>query len=153
MDSLGRDWLPTGEAKSAVALAEPAAEGGLLRRRSGWGPIAVRRTDRRCSPCPDRSHFWSGKGHRPDSLFGHSVGVAFNQRRNGVWLRHIDSMTARNLDDCRTRALGHETLRRRRNHLVVGGDQIPTGLGPPCRLTDRAVQSFEAPRNLRVSHE
>src|SRR5882672_11447068 len=86
-------------------------------------------------------------------LFVYSLGSLFNQLRNGVWLRHIDRVAARNLDDCRTGALGHETLGRRRNHLVLGGDQIPTGLGPPRRLTDRATECFDAPRDLRVSHE
>src|SRR6266404_4963270 len=89
-----------------------------------------------------------GTGLRVDSFSG-----ALNQRCNGAWLRHINRVTARNLDDCRTRALGHETLGRRWNHLVVGNDQIPTWLGPPCRLTDRATERFDAPGNLRVSHE
>src|SRR2546427_10819560 len=86
-------------------------------------------------------------------LFVNSFRSVLNQRCNGVWLRHIDRVTTRNLDDCRTRALGHEMLRRWRNHLVLGHDQIPTRLGPPCRLTDRATECVDTPRDLRVSHE
>ena len=62
-------------------------------------------------------------------------------------------MATRDLDDYRTRALGHKVLGRRWNHLILGGDQIPTRLGPPCRLTDRATECLDTPRNLRVSHE
>src|SRR6266508_3292623 len=77
----------------------------------------------------------------------------FHEICNGVWLRHINRVAARRLDDCRTRALSHEPLCWRRNHLVLGGDQIPTRLGPPCCLADRATECFDAPWDLRVSHE
>src|SRR5437870_12450437 len=67
--------------------------------------------------------------------------------------RHVDRVTARNLFDCRARALGHETLGWRRNHLVLGYEQVPTRLRLPSRFTDRAAQRFDAPRNLRIGHE
>src|SRR5437899_7895465 len=86
-------------------------------------------------------------------LFVHSFRSVLNQFCNDGGLRHINRVTTRNLDDCRTRALGHKMLRRWRNHLVLGHDQIPTRLGPPCRLTDRATECVDTPRNLRVSHE
>src|ERR1051326_1205865 len=37
-------------------------------------------------------------------------------------------------------ALCHESLRRSRNHSVVGDQQVPAWLGFPCRLGDRAGQ-------------
>ena len=86
-------------------------------------------------------------------LFGHSFRSGFNQLCNSVWLRHVNRVAARYLDDCRTSALCHETLRRRWDHLVLGGDQIPTRLSPPCRMTDRSIECFGAPRDLRISHE
>ena len=44
-------------------------------------------------------------------------------------------------------------LRRGRDHLVFGRDQVPAWLGLPRRLTNRAAQSVYAPWNLRVGHE
>src|SRR6266850_129940 len=67
--------------------------------------------------------------------------------------RYIYCVTARNLVDRRPRTLGHETLRRRRNHLVLGYEQVPTRFGLPSRFTDRACQRLNAPRHLRVCHE
>lgn len=86
-------------------------------------------------------------------LLMHTFGCTFNQHCDGIWLRHIDRVAARNLDDCGTRALGHEALGRKWNHFVLSGDQIPTRFVPPCRLTDRAAECFDAPRDLGVSHE
>src|SRR3989442_9548233 len=62
-------------------------------------------------------------------------------------------MAALDLNDRRTRPLGHGTLAIRWDHLVVGGDHIPARLGPPRRFTDLAAESLHAPRDLRVSHE
>jgi len=49
-------------------------------------------------------------------LFGHSFRSGFNQLCNSVWLRHVNRMAARCLDDCRNSALCHETLGRRWDH-------------------------------------
>src|SRR5258706_16378132 len=45
-------------------------------------------------------------------------GGLLDQRGDGLRLRHIDGMAPRDLADGRTGTLGHELLRRRRNHLV-----------------------------------
>src|SRR6267142_6893192 len=80
-------------------------------------------------------------------------GSLFDERGDRIWLRYVDRVTAHDLDDCRTRALGHEVLGRRWDHLVVGGDQVPTRLGPPRRLADRTAECAHAPRDLGVGHE
>ncbi len=77
----------------------------------------------------------------------------FDERSHRIWLRHVDRVTARYLDDCRTCALGHETLGRWWDHLVVGGDQVPARLGLPRRLADRAAERLHAPRDLGIGHE
>src|SRR2546425_9995686 len=81
-------------------------------------------------------------------LLVYSFCSRFNQLGDGIWLRNINRVAARNLDDCRASALGHETLCRWRDHLVFGGDQIPTRLGSPCRFADLATQRCNAPRDL-----
>src|SRR6266404_7663978 len=55
--------------------------------------------------------------------------------------RHVDRVTARNLVDRRARALGHETLARRRNHLVLGYEQVPARLGFP-KISDGSFEFF-----------
>jgi hypothetical protein len=62
-------------------------------------------------------------------------------------------MAARGLNNRRTGALGHLALERWRNHPVIGRDEIPAWLAPPCGLADRAARGLEAPRDLRVGHE
>src|SRR4030042_6983560 len=61
----------------------------------------------------------------------HFSGGLFDERGHRIRLRHVDRVTARDLDDSRTRALGHEALSRRWDHLVVGGNQVPDRLGLP----------------------
>src|SRR5207244_1043899 len=61
-------------------------------------------------------------------LLVYSFGGAFNRPCDGIWLRHINRMAARDLDDRRTRALGHEALRPRRAQLVLRSNQLPTRL-------------------------
>src|SRR2546428_13128775 len=86
-------------------------------------------------------------------LLVYSFCSRFNQLGDGIWLRNINRVAARNLDDCRASALGHKMLGRRRNHPVLGSDQVPTRLGLPRRLADRATERFDTPRHLRVGHE
>src|SRR3989442_15949285 len=74
----------------------------------------------------------------------------FDERSHRIWLRHVDRVTARYLDDCRTCALGHETLGRRWDHLVVGGDQVPARLGLPRPLADRAPERPPPPPDLGI---
>src|SRR2546422_6972382 len=62
-------------------------------------------------------------------------------------------MAAGGLDNRRTGALRHLALERWRNHPVIGCDEIPTWLAPPCGLTDRAARGVKAPGDLRVGHE
>jgi len=76
-----------------------------------------------------------------------------DERGHRVWLRYVNRVTARDLDDARTRALRHETLGRRRDHLVVSGHQVPARLGLPRWLADRAAERFQAPGDLRIGHE
>src|SRR5438477_7377140 len=62
-------------------------------------------------------------------------------------------MATQYLNDGRARPLGHGTLRIRRNHLVVGSDQVPARLGLPRRFADLAAESLHAPWDLGVGHE
>jgi len=50
------------------------------------------------------------------------TGGLFDDRGHRIRLRHLNRVTAYNLVDRRTGALGHEALGRRRNHLVLGDD-------------------------------
>src|SRR5260370_2126836 len=77
----------------------------------------------------------------------------FNKICDSSWLRYVDGVTSLDLNDRSTRALGHNTLGVRWNHLVLGGDQVPARLAPPRRFADRAANGAHAPRNLRVSHK
>ena len=77
----------------------------------------------------------------------------FVERGHRTRLRHVDRVTASDLDDCRTRALGHETLSLRWDHFVIGSNQVLARLGYPSRLADRAVECVHAPWDLRVCHE
>src|SRR6267378_6877115 len=83
----------------------------------------------------------------------HTLGGLFDQSCDSIWLRHVDGMAALDLNDRRTRPLGHGTLGIGWDHLVVGGDQVPARLGLPPWFTDLAAESLHAPRDLRVSHE
>jgi|RhiMetdeSRZDD1v2_1073273.scaffolds.fasta_scaffold262396_3 hypothetical protein len=71
----------------------------------------------------------------------------FDDRGHRIRLRHLDRVTARNLVDRRTGALGHEALGRWRNHRVFGDHQVPARLGLPSRLTDRAAQRLGTRRD------
>src|SRR5215211_2626748 len=62
-------------------------------------------------------------------------------------------MAACGLLNGRTRLLRHGALGGRGDHPVFSCDEVPARLAPPCRLADRAAQSFDAPRDLRVGHE
>ncbi len=62
-------------------------------------------------------------------------------------------MASRGLGDRGPGALGHGALGRRRDHVVVGGDQVPGRLGSPGRLGDRAAERVDAPGHLGVGHE
>src|SRR5437868_9721165 len=53
----------------------------------------------------------------------HFFGSLFDERGHRIWLRYVNRVTARDLDDARPRALRHETLGRRWDHLVVSGHQ------------------------------
>src|SRR6266403_481548 len=77
----------------------------------------------------------------------------FNKIRDSSRLRYVDGVTSLDLNDRSTRALGHSTLGVRWNHLVLGGSQVPTRLGPPRGFADRAANGPHAPRNLGVSHK
>src|SRR6266446_7276294 len=83
----------------------------------------------------------------------HTPGGLFDKSCDSLGLRHVDGMAALDLNDRRTRPLGHGTPAIRWDHLVVGGDHIPARLGLPRRFTDLAAESLHAPRDLRVSHE
>src|ERR1041385_6166547 len=68
-------------------------------------------------------------------------------------LRHVHGVAALDLDHRRSRALGHRALCVRRDHFVVGRDQVPTRFVLPRRLRDRATQCLYAPGNPGVGHE
>src|SRR5438876_5602780 len=73
---------------------------------------AMRPARWRRSPSLVRRHLYSFDG-------------LFDERSHRIWPRHVDGVTARDLDDCRTYALRHEPLGRWWDHLVVGGNHVP----------------------------
>src|SRR3989475_9469490 len=92
----------------------------------------------------------------PELLSGgglHTLCGLFDKSCDSLGLRHVDGVAALDLSDRRASPPGHGTLRIRRNHLVVGSDQVPARLGLPCRFADLAAESLHAPWDLRVSHE
>src|ERR1700736_2920429 len=106
---------------------------------------------------PRDKHQWHRAAIPPGLLSSggglHTLGGLFDKSCDSLGLRHVDGMAALDLNDRRTRPLGHQTLGIRWDHLVVGGDHIPARLGLPRRFTDLAAESLHAPRDLRVSHE
>src|SRR5258707_975227 len=100
----------------------------------------------RLRPRPCEANFLSGGGLD----LGRSL---FYQICDSTWLRYVDGVASLDLDDRSARALGHSTLSVRRDHLVLGGDQVPARLGPPRGFANRAANGPQAPRNLGVSHE
>src|SRR5260370_2683258 len=81
----------------------------------------------------------------------HSFYGFFDERSHRIWLRHVDRVTARYLDDCRTCALGHETLGRRWDHLVFAADPVPAPLGLPRRLASPAPSLPPSPPRLDIA--
>src|SRR5260370_4163323 len=71
----------------------------------------------------------------------------FNKICDSSWLRYVDGVTSRDLNDRSTRALGHGTLGVRWNHLVLAGDQVPARPGPPRGFADRAANRPQYPRD------
>src|SRR2546423_14439986 len=76
----------------------------------------------------------------------HSFYGCFDERSHRIWLRHVDRVTARYLDDWRTCAFGHETLGRRWFHAVVGVDQVAIPFGVPPRIIETAPLRLPAPQ-------
>src|SRR5438128_2452984 len=72
----------------------------------------------------------------------------FDEGDDRLWLRYIHRMAALDLDHRRTGAFGHCALGIRRNHPVLGRDQIPAWLRLPSWLADRAPEGFDSPRHL-----
>src|SRR6266536_268786 len=77
----------------------------------------------------------------------------FDESGHCCGLRDVNRVAARDLDDGRTRPRRHLALGRRRDHPVVGRDEIPTWFAAPRRFADRAAKSVNTPRHLRVGHE
>ncbi len=65
----------------------------------------------------------------------------------------MEAWEAGDLLDGRLCALGHEALRRRRDRLVLGTDQIPGGDRLPRRRPGRRAQRRSAPRALGRRHD
>lgn len=68
-----------------------------------------------------------------------------DDRSHSPWLGNIDGMTTCRLGDGCTGTLGHGALGGRRDHPVVGGDQVPTGLQAPSGLGDSALKCSPPP--------
>src|SRR5689334_11718885 len=83
----------------------------------------------------------------------HTFGCLFNKIGHSSWLRYVDGVTSLDLNDRSTRVLGHGTLGVRRNHSVLGGNEVPARLAPPRGFADLAANGSRAPRNLGVSHK
>src|SRR5579864_4767842 len=75
----------------------------------------------------------------------HTLGSLLDKACDRLGLRHVDGMAALDLNDRRTRPLGHGPLGIGWDHLVVGGDHVPARLGLPRRFTDLAAESLHAP--------
>ena len=93
---------------------------------------------------------------RPSPILcvGHGArGRPLEQLGDRLGLRDIDGVAAAGLGHLGAGALGHDALGRRRDHAVVGGDQVPARLGLPGRLGDRAGERIDAPGDLRIRHE
>jgi RNA polymerase sigma factor (sigma-70 family) len=68
-------------------------------------------------------------------------------------LRFVDRVAALGFDHGRSCALGHGALSRRRNHLVVGRNQVKAALALPSGLVNRAVERSDTPGHLRIRPE
>jgi hypothetical protein len=77
---------------------------------------------------------------RGRSRFGSGL---FDKCRHGGWLRHIDRMAGRDLDNGRPRSRRHRLLGWRGDPPVFGRNEVPARLGPPRRLADGATQGVE----------
>ncbi len=93
---------------------------------------------------------WSGgSAVRPGQGFDRGV----DQVGDGLRLRDVDGVAAGDFADRGAGALGHGALGRRRDHPVIGGDQVPARLEPPPGLADGAAEGVDAPGDLGVGHE
>jgi hypothetical protein len=81
------------------------------------------------------------------------AGGLYDQSGDGLGVRDIDSVAARDLNNRGAGPFRHELLCRIRNHLVVADLKIPARLGLPSRLCDCAAKGVDTPRHLGVGHE
>src|SRR5206468_8751993 len=92
---------------------------------------------------PRDKHQWHRAAIPPGPLSSggglHTLGGLFDKSCDSPGLRHVDGVATLDLNDGRASPLGHGTLRIRRNHLVVGSDQVPARLGLPRRFADLAA--------------
>src|SRR5229473_254092 len=77
-----------------------------------------------------------------------ALGGLFDKCCDRPWLRHVDGVAALDLDDRGTRPLRHGTLGTRRDHLILGDNQVPAWLRLPRGLADRTAESRYAPWDL-----
>jgi DNA-binding CsgD family transcriptional regulator len=87
-------------------------------------------------PVPTRGGLARCRGGLPDQV------------GDGLRLGQVDGVAGRRLGHGGAGPLGHGVLGGRRDHVVVGGDQVPAGLVAPGRLADRAAERVDAPRDL-----
>src|SRR5258708_7737372 len=85
--------------------------------------------------------------------FGLTARGPLDERGDSGGLWYIDGGAALNLGDGGTGPVGHEALRQRGDHLVLGRDQVPARLRFPRRFVDRAAEGRYSPRHLRIRHE
>jgi LuxR family maltose regulon positive regulatory protein len=99
-----------------------------------------------------RGHFGS-TFEQADLIRGRPLSRLLDERDDGAGLGHVDRVAGGGLGDGGPGALGHRTLRGRRDHPVLGRDHVPARLGPPGGVGDLPGGGVHAPRDLRVSHE
>jgi hypothetical protein len=142
--------LPSTNPRQGMFRCRPLAKSiylsGLWTRGGGprWGPSQRgpgTRVERRAG-LPHGSGV-SAVGQRPRRLD--------DQVGDRSRLADVDGVPAGCFGRGRAGPLGHRPLRRRRDHPVLGCDQIPGRLAPPRGVADRAVERVDAPRHLRPS--
>src|SRR6202034_1076390 len=81
-------------------------------------------------------------------------GRLLDHRGDGLRLGNVDRVAgAGGLRDGGPGSLGHRALRRRGDHPVFAGDQVPAWLDPPGGFADRSAERIYAPGDLGVGHE
>ena len=126
----------TSSATSSTTRARRVSSSRRIPRRSGGQPPGRgrNRVSLACLP--------SGCGRSLGDEGGYRCGLGY-----------VDRVAGGDFGDGGPGALGHRTLRGRRDHPVLRGDQVPAWLDPPGGFADRSAERVHAPGDLGVGHE